>query len=126
MMILYHGSYTAIQTPNIIHSRSRLDFGAGFYLTNIYEQAKKWAVRFRYRKCPCIVNVFELDYDSDVYQMLSTGEADLHCRSDYYVLDELFIEMEYSKQIKEGVVDRMLAYEKAFSIVNSKYTKEED
>ena len=64
MMILYHGSYTAIQTPNIIHSRSRLDFGAGFYLTNIYEQAKKWAVRFRYRKCPCIVNVFELDYES--------------------------------------------------------------
>lgn len=63
-MILYHGSYTAIPTPDIIHSRNRLDFGTGFYLTNIYDQAKNWAVRFRYRNCPCIVNVFELDYES--------------------------------------------------------------
>lgn len=61
-MILYHGSYSVISKPDVIYSRERLDFGAGFYLTNIYEQAKNWATRFRYRKCPCIVNVFELDY----------------------------------------------------------------
>ena len=73
-----------------------------------------------------VEEALKIFYESDVYQMLSTGEADLHCRSDYYVLDELFIEMEYSKQIKKGLVDRMLAYEKAISIVNSKYTKEED
>ena len=63
-MILYHGSYTIIQTPNVVYSRNRLDFGTGFYLTNIYEQAKNWAVRFRYRNYPCIVNSFTLDYES--------------------------------------------------------------
>lgn len=63
-MLLYHGSYTVIQTPNIGHSRDRLDFGTGFYLTNIYEQASNWAARFRYRNYSCIVNEFELDYES--------------------------------------------------------------
>lgn len=63
-MILYHGSYIAIPSPNVSHSRSRLDFGTGFYLTNIYEQVRNWAARFRYRNYPCIVNVFELDYES--------------------------------------------------------------
>ena len=63
-MILYHGSYIAIPSPKISYSRSRLDFGTGFYLTNIYEQARNWAVRFKYRHCPCIVNVFELDYET--------------------------------------------------------------
>ena len=63
-MILYHGSCTVIQSPNIVYSRERLDFGKGFYLTNICDQARSWALRFRYRKCPCIVNVFELDYES--------------------------------------------------------------
>lgn len=63
-MILYHGSCTVIQSPNIVYSRERLDFGKGFCLTNICDQARSWALRFRYRKCPCIVNVFELDYES--------------------------------------------------------------
>ena len=63
-MLLYHGSYTIIQTPNVEHSRDRLDFGTGFYLTNIYEQARNWAARFRYRNYPCIVNEFELDFDA--------------------------------------------------------------
>ena len=63
-MILYHGSYTTIQTPNIVYSRDRLDFGTGFCLTNMYEQAKNWAIRFRYRKYPSVVNVFDLDYES--------------------------------------------------------------
>ena len=53
-------------------------------------------------------------YESDVYKMMSTGEAELHCRSDYYILDEILIEIEYSKLVKNGFVDRMLAYEKAF------------
>ena len=41
-MILYHGSYLAIENPDLLHSRPNLDFGKGFYLTSIREQAVKW------------------------------------------------------------------------------------
>lgn len=44
-MILYHGSNVEVKTPKLIPSKRLLDFGAGFYLTSDFEQAKKWAVR---------------------------------------------------------------------------------
>lgn len=34
-MILYHGSYCIVEEPNISYSRDSLDFGKGFYLTDI-------------------------------------------------------------------------------------------
>ncbi len=68
-----------------------------------------------------VEEALKIFYESDVYKMMSAGEADLHCRSDYYILDEILIEIEYLKQVKNGFVDRMLAYEKAFSIVKEKH-----
>ena len=38
-MILYHTSYTEIPHPDLLHSRPRLDFGVGFYLTPLRAQA---------------------------------------------------------------------------------------
>lgn len=34
-MIVYHGSYMEISAPDIKHSRTNLDFGRGFYVTDI-------------------------------------------------------------------------------------------
>lgn len=34
-----------IQNPDTKHGRGQLDFGPGFYLTDIYEQAVNWSVR---------------------------------------------------------------------------------
>ena len=34
-MILYHGSDREIVKPDILHSRKEVDFGAGFYTTQI-------------------------------------------------------------------------------------------
>ena len=31
-MILYHGSFTAVEKPDLAFSRLRTDFGKGFYL----------------------------------------------------------------------------------------------
>ena len=45
-MILYHGSYMAVDKPDLMHSRDNVDFGKGFYTTPIYEQAQKWCRRF--------------------------------------------------------------------------------
>lgn len=48
-MILYHGSYLEIKSPDLEHSRKNVDFGCGFYLTPIYEQAVKWCEKFKRR-----------------------------------------------------------------------------
>lgn len=44
-MILYHGSQTIVDEPEIRKTKYTKDFGWGFYCTEIKEQAEKWAVR---------------------------------------------------------------------------------
>ena len=60
-MRLYHGSNIVIDNINLAMCRPYKDFGRGFYLTDIEEQAKKMAIRVAkiYGKKP-IVNVYEI------------------------------------------------------------------
>ena len=44
-MTVYHGSVDIVKKPDINHSYRPLDFGKGFYVTTVEEQAKKWARR---------------------------------------------------------------------------------
>jgi hypothetical protein len=44
-MILYHGSNIIVKHPDILHSQICLDFGSGFYVTSVKEQAERWAKR---------------------------------------------------------------------------------
>lgn len=44
-MIVYHGGIDVIKEPDINHSYRPLDFGKGFYITTVKEQAEKWAKR---------------------------------------------------------------------------------
>ena len=44
-MILYHASPFIIEHPDVSHSREHLDFGKGFYLTTIRNQAEKYVKR---------------------------------------------------------------------------------
>ena len=45
-MIIYHGSPTIVQNPEIRISQFNKDFYFGFYTTAIFDQATRWAVRF--------------------------------------------------------------------------------
>lgn len=60
-MIVYHGSYLEILFPDINYSRKNVDFGKGFYVTPIKEQAQKWASRFNRQMSTAIVSRYELD-----------------------------------------------------------------
>ena len=44
-MIFYHGSDVIVKNPDILHSYHHLDFGVGFYVTSVKEQAERWAKR---------------------------------------------------------------------------------
>lgn len=63
-MIVYHGSYCIIEEPDISHSRDNLDFGKGFYLTDIKSQAQSWTKRYANNNKPAIINTYDLDLDS--------------------------------------------------------------
>ncbi|MCD8303702.1 MAG: DUF3990 domain-containing protein [Prevotellaceae bacterium] len=59
-MTLYHTSLMPIDTPDTRHSRTNLDFGKGFYLTPLREQAVRYAGRFANRRKEAWLNIYEL------------------------------------------------------------------
>lgn len=61
-MLLYHGSNTNIEVIDLAFCRPYKDFGRGFYLTVIKEQAEKMAMRVAriYGGSP-MTNVFEIE-----------------------------------------------------------------
>lgn len=63
-MTVYHGSYTAVECPDTKHSRDNLDFGRGFYVTAIKEQASKWARRFAVSIGKGVVTAYLFDYET--------------------------------------------------------------
>lgn len=67
-MILYHGSFVVVAQPDLLHSRPNVDFGKGFYVTPIYEQAEKWCNRFKRRGKDGIVSRYV--FDEGVYRDL--------------------------------------------------------
>ncbi len=73
-MILYHGSFVAVDKPDLAHSRSNVDFGKGFYTTPIYEQAEKWCGRFKRRGKEGIISSFE--FDERAYEALKVLRFD--------------------------------------------------
>lgn len=63
-MKVYHGSTAIIEHPIAAAGRERLDFGRGFYVTDIKSQAEIWAERMqRIREEAGVVNVYEFDID---------------------------------------------------------------
>lgn len=63
-MIVYHGSSEVVRQPDILHSYRALDFGKGFYVTTVSQQAERWARR----KAAlvggrAIVNQYQMDDD---------------------------------------------------------------
>ena len=56
MIEVFHGSYVKIEKPDLAFSRETLDFGKGFYVTRLHEQAVRWALRWKRRGRPAIVN----------------------------------------------------------------------
>lgn len=59
---IYHAATEAIIKPLCGIGRKNLDFGPGFYMTDVYDQAVMWASRrASERQLPAILNVYILD-----------------------------------------------------------------
>ncbi len=69
MITLYHGTYLSIPKPLAKVGRKNLDFGPGFYLTQIESQARDWATIIASRKgreTRAIINIYNFDYNNAV------------------------------------------------------------
>ncbi|OKY99313.1 MULTISPECIES: DUF3990 domain-containing protein [Bacteroides] len=75
-MILYHASPYIIERPDVSYSRDFLDFGKGFYLTAIREQAEKYAMRFLRRGQKAYINEYVLDEDLSEYNVMTFDRYD--------------------------------------------------
>ena len=60
-MKLYHSSTVVVEHPDLKHSRDCLDFGKGFYLTSLKEQAIRYAERFLLRGQTAFLNKYEIE-----------------------------------------------------------------
>lgn len=68
-MKLYHSSDVIVTKPDVIHSREYLDFGKGFYLTSIHDQAVKYAQRFLRRQRQAWLNTYEFTFDPSKWKI---------------------------------------------------------
>lgn len=66
-MIVYHGGTDIVKLPLVGVGREELDFGKGFYTTDVLSQAEAWARRLadRRRQVP-VVNKYELNLEMAV------------------------------------------------------------
>ena len=65
-MIVYHGATIAIPRPLVNVGRKHLDFGEGFYMTDIPEQAISWAQRPINAGKEHVLNTYEFDIEGAV------------------------------------------------------------
>ena len=59
-MVIFHGSNTIVEVPEIIADGYYKDFGYGFYCTEIEKQAKRWALT---KRGSHIVNIYNYVID---------------------------------------------------------------
>ena len=132
-MILYHGSYLEIAVPDLVHSRANVDFGRGFYVTPLYEQAVKWCGKFKRRGKEGVVSYYSFNENQNSF--LKTLKFDsytedwldfiLNCRrgedtTDYYLViggvanDKVFntVELFFDGLIDKNEAINRLRYEK--------------
>lgn len=65
-MLVYHTSDQRFDAPDVLHSRNALDFGKGFYVTRLREQAVAYADRFLKAGSDAILHVFDFEPDSEL------------------------------------------------------------
>lgn len=58
-MLVYHSSDQCFVSPDVEHSREALDFGKGFYITKLQDQAEKYAKRFLRAGSDAYLHIFE-------------------------------------------------------------------
>lgn len=115
-IIVYHGSTQVIDAPFCNVGRPKLDFGQGFYVTDIKEQAIKWAksIASKREEKP-LLNIYELDKDS----ILAEGKSKIFTAYDKEWLDFIVGNRQGKNLAKEfDYIEGGIANERVIDTVN--------
>lgn len=64
MITVYHGSIVEVSRPLVLLGRLNLDFGQGFYVTDMQLQAERWALRMATRRlAKPVLNIYDFDVE---------------------------------------------------------------
>lgn len=69
-MEVYHASTVVVDHPDTAHTRAYLDFGPGFYVTTLPEQARNYGNRFIRRGKTAILNTYEMTEDISRWKVI--------------------------------------------------------
>ena len=75
-MEVYHASTVVVDSPDTTNSRDFLDFGPGFYVTTLQDQAVKYGARFINRGKNAILNIYELADDLSKWKFITFKQYD--------------------------------------------------
>lgn len=75
-MEVYHASTVVVDSPDTTHSRDFLDFGPGFYVTTLQDQAVKYGARYINRGKNAILNIYELADDLSKWKVITFNQYD--------------------------------------------------
>lgn len=65
MIDVFHGSIIEVSKPLVALGRPNLDFGQGFYVTDLREQAERWATRIATRRmAKPVLSFYEFDLET--------------------------------------------------------------
>ena len=77
-MTVYHGSVAPIEKPDLACSKSRVDFGPGFYVTTFRDQAERWALRRAMRmRTMAVVSAYVFNESATGLVVRKFADADL-------------------------------------------------
>lgn len=109
-MIVYHGSSVVVEHPDVLHSYHPLDFGKGFYVTTVYEQAERWARRKAslFGTETAIVNRYQFSEDLSGFRLKTFDDdlvewIDFVCRCRDGALDYVDYDLIYGKVADDKV-----------------------
>lgn len=114
-MKVYHGSTTIIRQPLVKAGRRNLDFGQGFYVTDLREQAVYWANRPLNDGQPHWLNIYELDMEA----ILSAGYRYLKFENYDYQWLEFVVANRKGEKLWEGydLVEGGIANDRVFNTI---------
>lgn len=120
---LYHGSNLEIRNPLVIHNKYTKDFGDGFYLTDMKNQAEKWAKKKSLYNGKPIVNIYYLNYDKVIQEFKEDEDIKYFKEMNNEWLD-FIARSRHGDEIKYQIIEGPMADDQIYNFVERFLTGE--